>query len=182
MSKFVVGLYSPAPQSGKTLAANVLAHSGFQPISFAEPLKKMIAEFLVSIGYEKDDAVRLAWVDKAIVLPEINASCRYLLQTIGTQWGRNYVCEDIWIKSWKIRASKFHMVVTDDVRFENEAQAIKEVGGQVWKIVRPSATHDWSHVSEGGLDNWDGFDCIIENTGSIEELRDKIDLAIKNAW
>lgn len=182
MSQFIVGLYSPAPQSGKTLAADVLAHSGFQPVSFAEPLKRMTVEFLVSIGYKKEEAVKLVWYDKAKVIPEINASSRYLQQTIGTQWGREMIAEDIWLQSWKIRASQFNMVVVDDVRFENEADTIKGLGGQMWKIIRPGATHDGSHLSEGALDNWSGFDCIIENTGTIKELRDKIDLAIKNAW
>lgn len=181
MSKRLIGIYSPAPQSGKTLTATVLAHQGYQPVSFAEPLKRMITEFLISFGYEKDQAIKLAWVDKAVVIQELNASCRYLLQTLGTQWGRNYVCEDVWIRAWKARATKFDYVIADDVRFPNEAAAVKEMGGEMWKIVRPSAGHDWSHVSEGALDEWDGFDKIIENSGTVEEFRAKIDLAIANA-
>jgi hypothetical protein len=181
MPKKLIGIYSPAPQSGKTLAATVLVHKGYQPVSFAEPLKRMITEFLVSFGYEKEQAIKLAWVDKAVVIKELNASCRYLLQTLGTQWGRDYVCDDVWIRAWKARASKFDAVIADDVRFPNEAEAIKEMGGEMWKIVRPSAGHDWSHVSEGALDEWNGFDRIIENDGTLEEFRAKIDLALANA-
>jgi hypothetical protein len=178
MPKKLIGIYSPAPRSGKTLAATVLVHSGYQPVSFAEPLKRMMVEFLMSFGYEKEQAVRLAWFDKAVVIRELNASCRYLLQTLGTQWGRELVGDDVWIRAWKARASKFDYVIADDVRFPNEAAAIKEMGGEMWKIVRPSAGHDWSHVSEGALDDWDGFDRILENDGTIEEFRAKIDLAI----
>jgi hypothetical protein len=178
MPKKVIGIYSPAPQSGKTFVATVLVHSGYQPVSFAEPLKRMMVEFLMSFGYDKDQAVRLSWFDKAVVIQELNASCRYLLQTLGTQWGRELVGDDVWIRAWKARASKFDCVIADDVRFINEAEAIKEMGGEMWKVVRPSAGHDWSHVSEGALDSWDGFDRILENNGTIKEFRAKIDLAI----
>ena len=181
MPQKLIGIYSPAPQSGKTFAATVLAHCGYQPVSFAEPLKRMISEFLMSFGYEKDQAVKLSWIDKAVVIPEINASCRYLLQTLGTEWGRNFVCDDVWIRAWKARASKFDKVIVDDIRFPNEAEAVKQMGGELWKIVRPSAGHDWSHISEGALDSWDGFDRIIENDGTLEEFRAKIDLALEDA-
>jgi hypothetical protein len=181
MAKRLIGIYSPAPQSGKTFAATVLAHRGFQPVSFAEPLKRMIVEFLISLGYEKDQALKLAWVDKESNLPQLDTTARRLLQTLGTEWGRNNVCEDVWVRVWKARAQKHDLVVVDDVRFENEAAAVKESGGELWKIVRPSATHNSSHVSEGGLDSWDGFDVVIENNGTIEDFRAKIDLAICNA-
>ena len=181
MSQKLIGIYSPAPQSGKTLTATVLAHRGYQPVSFAEPLKRMMVEFLMSFGYEKDEAVKLSWVDKAVVIPDLNVSCRYLLQTLGTDWGRNLVCDDVWIRAWKARASIFNKVIVDDVRFPNEADAVKDLGGELWKIVRPSAGHDWSHISEGALDDCDKFDRIIENTGTLEEFRAKIDLAIADA-
>lgn len=135
----------------------------------------------MSFGYEKEQALKLAWVDKAAVIPELNASSRYLLQTLGTEWGRNWVCEDVWIRAWKARAEKHDRVIVDDVRFENEAQAVKAMGGEMWQIVRPSASYNGSHASEGGLDKWHGFDRIIENSGTIEEFRAKIDLAVDDA-
>jgi len=181
MPKRLIGIYSPAPQSGKTLAATVLTHKGFQPVSFAEPLKRMITEFLMSLGYEKDQALKLAWFNKAAVIQEINASPRYLLQTLGTEWGRNLICEDVWIRAWKARAEKYDQVIVDDVRFENEAEAVKAMGGEMWQIYRPSATYSGLHSSEGSLDKWHGFDRIIENDGTIEEFRAKIDLAIDDA-
>ena len=76
---------------------------------------------------------------------------------------------------------KLIIEATLEARNQGLIKAIKDLGGELWKIVRPSAGHDWSHVSEGALDNCDNFDRIIENTGTLEEFRAKIDLAIANA-
>lgn len=171
----LIGLYSPVPQSGKTFAATVLTHNGFQPLSFAEPLKHMAVEFMMGLGYTKDQALKLAWTDKEKVLPEIGKTARFILQTLGTEWGRNQIDNDVWITSFRLRAKKFSNVVVDDVRFENEAVAVKEMGGEMWMIRRPSATKNFDHASEGALDNWDGFDHFIDNSGTLKDFREKID-------
>ena len=174
----LIGLYSPAPRSGKTFAATVLVHSGYQPMSFAEPIKRMAVEFFMSLGYSKEKSLSLAWVDKATVLPEINASPRYVLQTIGTEWGRNCIADDIWVRCLCARAQEFSRVVIDDVRFENEANAILAMGGELWMIKRPSAVNDFGHESEGALDAWEGFSQVIDNNGTLEQFRKKIDALI----
>lgn len=174
----IIGLYSPAPQSGKTFTATVLAHQGFAPVSFAEPLKRMACEFLHNFGYREDEAAKLVWVDKHRFIPEIGITARQLLQRLGTEFGRQQIADDVWIRCWEARVMRQGDVVTDDVRFLNEAQAIKAGGGEMWKIIRPTAAHDGDHASEGSLDNWDQFDVVIDNDGSLEQLRRKIDAAL----
>lgn len=174
----LVGFYSPAPQSGKTFAATVLAHQGFQPVSFAEPLKRMACEFLTHFGYRQDDAIKLVWVDKHRLIPEIGITSRQLLQRLGTEFGRQQIADDIWIRCWEARIKPHDRVVTDDVRFLNEAEAVKAAGGQMWKITRASVQRNTDHPSEGALDDWDGFDVVIDNDGSLEEYRRKIDAAL----
>lgn len=173
----LIGLYSPAPQSGKSLAANVLARTSHRMMSFAEPIKRMGAEFFISLGYEKDEAVALVWAHKEKIVPEINATPRHVLQTLGTQWGRDCISQSIWLDCmrYRIEKEKSYGVVIDDVRFLNEAEMIKNMGGEMWKIIRPSVVNKETHVSEGGLDDWDGFDRVIENTGTIQEFRAKLD-------
>lgn len=174
----LIGLYSPAPQSGKTFTANVLAHQGFCPVSFAEPLKRMACEFLTQFGYREDVAARLVWVDKHKLVPEVGVTVREILQRLGTEWGRQQIADDVWIRCWQARVKGHDQVVTDDVRFLNEAEAVKAAGGQMWMIRRSSAAHDGEHVSEGALDNWDGFDVVLDNDGSLEEFRRKIDAVL----
>lgn len=174
----LIGLYSPAPQSGKTFAATVMAHQGFQLVSFAEPLKRMACEFLTHFGYRQDEAIKLVWADKHRLIPEIGITARQLLQRLGTEFGRQQIADDIWIRCWKARVEQHDRVVTDDVRFLNEAEAVKAAGGQMWMIRRPGALHDWQHASEGALDQWDRFDVVIDNDGSLEQFRRQIDKAL----
>jgi hypothetical protein len=62
------------------------------------------------------------------------------------------------------------------VRFLNEVQAIKQAGGKVIRISRPGAGLDGAgalHTSEteqAGLPD-SMFDQVIQNTGTLEELR-----------
>lgn len=83
--------------------------------------------------------------------------------------------------------------IITDVRFPNEAQAIKDRGGIVIRVNRFSEEQKIAllkaranrpnnaielalkeeHPSETALDNYE-FDHVVENNGSIEELVDKI--------
>lgn len=174
----LIGLYSPAAQSGKTFAATVLTHQGFELLSFAEPIKSMAREFLVQWGFSSLEATQLVLVDKHCVIPGTGITVRQLLQRLGTEFGRQQVCDDVWVRCWLAKATRYQRVVADDVRFLNEAKAIKAVGGQVWMIRRHGVQRDTNHPSEGALDGWDGFDAVIDNNGTLVDFRRKIDAAL----
>ncbi len=59
--------------------------------------------------------------------------------------------------------------VITDVRFPNEAQAIKEKGGYVIRIDRPGVKPINDHPSETSLDTWK-FDYKIDNVSDIVSL------------
>ena len=84
--------------------------------------------------------------------------------------------------------------IITDVRFTNEVEAIKERGGIVIRVERLTEEQKIAslktranrpnnaiklalkneHPSETALDDYDGFDYVIENNGSIEELVEKV--------
>lgn len=88
---------------------------------------------------------------------------RTLLQWLGTEWGRGTIRQSIWVDLWKSDAEATILisgrtVVCDDVRFDNEAEAIKALGGYVVKITRPDNTKHAqggvgiaNHASEAGI-------------------------------
>ena len=115
---------------------------------------------------------------------------RKLLQLLGTECGREILHPDIWVnalfadykKVMRTNANKepdlFNMPkwIITDVRFPNEAQAIKDKGGIVIRVNRDNGTRAIDvnpHPSETALDNYK-FDEVIENNGSIEELIEKV--------
>lgn len=177
-----IGIYSPAPQSGKSTAASYLCSVyGFDAVSLAAPVKAMGAEFLVSFGYSREEAEYMVFRDKERIIPSLNKSVRYILQTIGTEWGRNYINGNVWVKIMLRNLELKGNVVVDDVRFFNEAEAIKAAGGILWKVVRPGLIPKENHASEGSLNNYDRFDRVIANDGTVEDLYAKIDLLIQDA-
>lgn len=177
-----IGIYSPVPQSGKSTTAKYLKYFyRAEIVPLASPVKGLGIEFLMNFGYSREEAEDLCFNRKEFIIPQINKSVRYILQTIGTEWGRNCIKQSLWVDIMLEKIKLKNRAVIDDVRFPNEADAIKSVGGLMWKVIRPSLSLCEAHASEGALDSYE-FDCVIFNDGSINELYRQIDQLISNAW
>jgi len=174
MTKQLIGLYSPAPQCGKTTVSRVLEGKGFVRVPFAEALKLMLHPLLVELGYTPAEATRLLYVAKEECLSSLNVTSRHLLQTLGTEWGRQCVHPDMWLRVWEVRAKRYERVVVDDVRFANEAELVRSLGGELWRIDRPGTVNTSTHASEGGLDACDYFSQYICNDGSLDQLTNAV--------
>lgn len=111
---------------------------------------------------------------------------RILLQLLGTECGREIIHPNIWVnalfstyKPYSSRGSEYEFErsnwIITDVRFPNEARAIKERGGTLIKILRPKLKmSEYEHSSETALDNYDNWDIVLNNNGTIVQLFNKI--------
>ena len=101
----------------------------------------------------------------------LGMTVREFLQKLGTAV-RKEIDPDFWVKAL---FNTYHNgnVIIADVRFPNEADAIKERGGILIRIERPGAGAG-EHISETALDNYDKFDYIVNNDGTLEDLFTKI--------
>lgn len=67
-------------------------------------------------------------------------SARYALQTLGTEWGRELMDSNFWVRAWEhtleAEADTDDIIVADDVRFHTEAEAIEKRGGLLICIVK----------------------------------------------
>ena len=102
-----------------------------------------------------------------------------LLQFWGTEFRRRLFNWDYWVDKVKdvISQDPERDYIIPDARFKNEAEFIKNAGGEVWKITRPGYNNNDrnpSHKSEIDLDDW-VFDVEIVNDGTIEDLYNKVD-------
>lgn len=146
---------------GKTECAKIL--NSLLPnstiINFADALKEEVS---------KATATPLETIEKE------KDKFRLILQGWGTDFRRaknpNYWVEE-WIK--RVLKSECDYVIVGDVRFLNEAEAIEDAGGQVWRVTRESMDEKSSHVSEHELDSY-GFDVYFKNNGSIQALKDSV--------
>lgn len=69
--------------------------------------------------------------------------------------------------------------VITDVRFENEAKAIKNKKGIIIRIDRPGVIPVNDHASEIELDHWN-FDYKIANTSDLSDLKENIEQILKH--
>jgi hypothetical protein len=115
---------------------------------------------------------------------------RDFLQKLGTDALRDSLHPNVWVnalmadykKQLRIETNHPHSEcltarypnwIITDVRFENEAKAIKDKGGVVIRVDRPGVKPVNNHPSETSLDNWK-FDYKIANISGIFELKEPI--------
>lgn len=162
-------------RSGKDSVGAVLVSEGFVRRSFATPMRQALCRLNPLVDTVNGvmplmDALYLlgSWEGLKVRAPGV----RVLLQRFGTDVGRELFGEDFWVEQ-AFRGLPDGDVVFTDVRFPNEAEAIRAGGGVVWNVVRPGVGVANGHVSESALAGF-VFDETILNDGSLEDLRGKV--------
>jgi hypothetical protein len=170
--------------AGKTTLADALATSlsGCGRTRFAKALYEMhdaILSILGRYGFER-------------------ALDKRLLQLLGTEWGRQCVDENIWVKCLLAEAKRYEAagmkyLIIDDCRFKNEFTALKEIGAVLIRLEcdetsRKARCSQWrdttTHQSEIDLDDWVGqFELVIDTQAhppqetlalALEHINEKI--------
>lgn len=172
--------------SGKTTAAEYLIKNyNFVEYSFSIPIKNMLCTML-----DCDLMTLEKYKESNEILIETGTTLRKLLQTLGTDWGRNIINSNIWIYPAKkfIIENKNKNIVISDVRFLNEIESIYNLDGRMIYIQRDNINRlineDFNHESENGLDilfnNNNSSDKYIENNYDIKYLYNEINSMFEN--
>lgn len=160
---WLVGIAGKAG-SGKSTAAQVLMDAGWKRIKFADPLKNMLRALGLSEDHIEGDL-------KTVPCDMLGGRTpRHAMQTLGTEWGRNLIAPTLWIDAArsdiKAALSAGHRVVVDDLRFDNEADTIRALGGVVLGLER-AGVGAGGHCSEAGVT----ADMVYYNDASEAHLR-----------
>lgn len=161
--------------AGKTTAAmHLVKHRGFHRVRFAGPLKAMMA----ALGLDQTE------IDGDRKELPCDLLCgktpRQAMQWLGTEFGRNLIGPDLWIRAWQAAVAAQPAgvpVVVDDCRFPNEADAIRVLGGTLVRIERPGAGTASVHESEQHVLP---YDRILQNTTTEWNLRASVDVLIRD--
>lgn len=164
--------------AGKSTAAMHLVHRrGFERVRFAGPLKAMMAALGCTPAEIDGDRKEMPCELLGGKTP------RYAMQTIGTEWGRNLIASDLWIRAWQAAVARLPAgvpVVVDDCRFPNEADAVRAAGGILVRVERPGAGTASVHESEQHA-----LPAVrtLANTLDEKNLREQVDVLLRDlSW
>lgn len=115
---------------------------------------------------------------------------RELLQHLGTEVIRNQIDKNFFIKRLcediKVYSYYFDVITISDARFPDEILTPKKLFDNVIsiKVIRDNfetslTDKQKSHSTETALDDFNDYDYIIENNGTIEELNEKVKDIVK---
>lgn len=181
----LIGIHG-AMNAGKDTVASVimsLRSESYRQYSFAKPIKDACK---VIFGF--DDLKMNDRKLKEEVDPFWGFSPRRAMQLLGTEYGRNMIRDDIWVRRAQVEYENNWMdhglgTIITDVRFENEADWIRKtvdpmrhVSSVIIHVVSPEAKITSIHASEMGIEFYNGKDFLIHNVKAegLSALVDKV--------
>ena len=186
--------------SGKDTAGKYLVEKyGFTRIGNADKMKDGVAALWGITREEVDEFKdnRGGSLDRVEVHLDVGGTIRYtygwveFLQRFGTEMGRDTWGKDTWVNmafplpslmdELEIAIHGIENIVVTDLRFENEAQRILDLGGTIIQLLRPSVidSENDSHESEAGLPP-DLIEYVIENTSTLDDLYKDLDAILEH--
>ena len=171
--------------SGKSLVCSILRNLADQYgkkveiKSFAYPIYKIVSDLT---GLSVEEIKRRKKNHVTVQIKDKVTNYRSIMQTIGNGL-RDHAYDDIWLDSLfgvdDQKAIRELTWVTDwwiieDLRYINEAQRIKSLGGYVFQVKRDKS-EDNSHIAENSLSTWSEWDLIINNNyKTVDEAKAEI--------
>jgi len=164
----VIGL-AGRKQSGKsTLARRLVDFHAFNEIALADPIRWMLEPLIDSTSQSTfGDWYEHLYLDKEKPIAELyGLSGRFLMQQLGTEWGRKCIHPDLWVditlKRIEQSPSGLNWVIPD-VRFKNEVDRIRKAGGFTIWVERGQCDLSDNHASERSLTAADTNHVIVNN-------------------
>lgn len=163
---------------GKDTAALYLNNTyDLHHYAFAAPLRRMVEALIGKCHWDDRE-----WKERTI--DWIGKSPRQLLQTLGTEWGREQVNSELWVRKaehvrQQLGSARFRCagMVISDVRFPNEAEWLVAAGGILIELRRGSAAGVAAHVSEQhDLSRF--VHHVVENNGTRRDLHERLNAIV----
>lgn len=177
----IIGIAGEAG-SGKGTAAEVLLRNGYTKGKFAGALKDMLRALLRYRKVSDVDIERMIEGDlKELPHPALNGrSPRYAMQSLGTEWGRDCIDENLWVDTEFDALDGVENITFDDVRHENEEDAIVRRGGIIVQILGRRKGIGDKHDSESFQPK---NPVLIDNSGSVSQLEVRIGTLVRDlSW
>lgn len=175
----IIGLGFLARVGKDSMASYIVEKYGYKQEVFADPIKENVGRDICGLNDEQ-----LYGNLKEVLDNNWQLTPRQMFQLIGD--ALRSIHQDIFVVPVKRKLEEYiknnTSVVVSDCRHLNEVKLIKQYGGVLIRIDKehPDKIVGISnHITETELQNYDGWDYVIENNGTIEELYEKVDKIMK---
>lgn len=123
---------------------------------------------LEQMGYSADECRRLIANLDVILGRHYFVSLREMLQFVGTEYLRKLD------PNFHVKRTVEHLYtdknyVCDDLRFPNEADALRGKGASLIRVDRPTHSDTGTHPSEIALDDYEHWTVYVPNVGTLED-------------
>lgn len=167
----IVGIAGKKRSGKDTLCSMMQTYHPYQQIAFAGALYNCMLAMdpwvRAEPGFQRLSALHEEFGYEACkdMFPDV----REYMKKLGTEGVREHIGPTTWLDVVvrKIKASPTTSFIVTDVRFDNEAQAIQELGGMVVKLERDTNDGD-THVSEN-IENIKQ-DVLYRNNSGLDDL------------
>ena len=176
-TKDIIGLTGKAGSGKDTAGQYLVERYGYRRFAYADALKQA-ALHINPIIYDNERLAPLVAEHGMDFVKRTHPEARRFLQELGL--AMRGVDPLIWLNPLDFLASSLaptQGIVVTDVRFDNEAQQVLDLGGVVIEVVRPGTGLEGEagkHASEAGVDA-DLIDLTLYNDGSLVELHARLD-------
>ena len=170
----IIGLCGAAGAGKSTVAQLLEQHHGYSQIALADPILDMVHALFAAAGVDGAWAVERSLKEQPTTL---GFSYRHLAQSLGTEWGRNTIAPDLWLRvaAGRINQLRLHQadVVVSDIRFPDEAAWLLQKSGTLVCVHRAGIPGARPHESEA---HWPSLPAThhIHNDGSLATLADSV--------
>lgn len=181
-------------RSGKDEAAKALVEEfGFIQVAFADKLRDMLYALNPQVAVDNLWCNHMAGIDNTktwqyICVQDVideygwngyketkyGPEIRRLLQRLGTEAGRQTLWDSIWIDAAFTNLPDDARVVVSDARFINEFEAVRERGGEIWRIEREGVGPANNHLSETEAVGYEHFSKVLTNDGGLDDWHAKV--------
>lgn len=171
----LIGVHAPLNGGKDTTADYIInmmkpisAPARFKAYAFAKPIKEALKILFGFSDMQLNDRVLKEQVDEFW-----GFSPRFAMQRLGTEYGRDMMRKDVWIKRAELEASNnlqsgINTIITD-VRFQNEADWIRSQPNSALIYIKVPNLHrdeKYNHGSEAGITE-EPSDLVIINDKSL---------------
>lgn len=163
----LIGIVGYAGSGKTTITRAAITTGGIVHMNFSNPIIAMLRAMGIPSDMLDDKA---RWNEPLDML--CGHSIRYAATTLGTEWGRDQIGQDVWTRIALAQAEK-HLaagqhVIIDNVRFPSEMKAMREIGAVFIAMLRPGL-HDGTvtHQSEFYIRELQGV-CEFEINNNLQ--------------